>query len=94
MVDRGRGFFHPLKGPTINVLLSQPGCYPCKIMKGYLEDNGVPFAEKNIREDNEALALMSELGYKTTPVLVRADGTHFAGMKMSELEKLVSQKTD
>lgn len=62
-------------------------------MKGYLESKGIPFTEKNIRDDADAYQMMIDLEYKTTPVLVKSDGTHFHGMKMAELEKLVADKT-
>lgn len=53
-----------------------------------LVDNAIPHVVVNIREDAEGLAKISELGYKTTPVVVEADGSHWGGFRYDRLQSL------
>lgn len=52
------------------VVYTQPGCPCCAREKRFLEARGVPFAEKDVTRDREALRELSEMGSKSTPTTV------------------------
>jgi glutaredoxin-like protein NrdH len=52
------------------VLYTQPGCAGCAREKKWLSSKGVPFTEKDIREDERALRELTELGSRGTPTTV------------------------
>jgi glutaredoxin-like protein NrdH len=52
------------------VLYTQPGCGGCVWEKKWLSNKGVPFAEKDIREDDQTLQELTELGSRGTPAIV------------------------
>jgi glutaredoxin-like protein NrdH len=52
------------------VLYTQPGCAGCVREKKWLSSKGVPFTEKDIREDEQALQELTELGSQGTPTTV------------------------
>ncbi|UPU15950.1 glutaredoxin-like protein [Stenotrophomonas virus Jojan60] len=57
-------------------LLSQPGCGPCIAWKAAFKKYDIEFNERNVRNDPEAAALVRELGYSGTPVVIAPDGRH------------------
>ncbi len=40
------------------------------MVKVYLSRKGIPFTERNVSEDREALTSLLEMGFRTTPVTV------------------------
>lgn len=69
-------------------LYSQPDCSACHMVEKYLLDNDIPHRKFDIREDAEALSTVQSLGYKTTPVVVEADGTHWSEFRYDRLRAL------
>lgn len=69
-------------------LYSQPDCSSCHMVEKYLVDNQIPHTVLNIREDADALARVSALGYKTTPVVIEPDGTHWSEFRYDRLAAL------
>lgn len=69
-------------------LYSQPDCHKCHMIEKYLVDNDIPHRAVNIREDAAALQTISELGYKMTPVVVEADGSHWGDFRYDRLRAL------
>lgn len=69
-------------------VLSQPGCHACEQTKAYLSSHNIPFEDKNIREDEQALHQLEALGYAATPVVVAGD-QHWAGFDPEKLATLV-----
>ena len=43
------------------------------MVKVYLSRKGIPFAERNVSTDREALKSLVGMGYRTTPVTVIGD---------------------
>lgn len=71
------------------VLISSPGCQPCRISKKILHDNGVEFTERNVAEDPEALELAKSLGHATTPIIIAGDD-HWSGLDPDRLKRLAA----
>lgn len=57
-------------------------------MKEFLSQRGVEFTERNVAEDESALAELEKLGVMTTPVTV-IDGEVVVGFDRPELERLL-----
>jgi len=60
----------------------------CERVKEFLSQSGVEFTDRDITEDEEALAELGELGYMTTPVTV-IDGEVVIGFDLAKLEPLL-----
>ncbi len=58
-------------------------------MKEFLSQKGVPFTERDVSQDPEALAELEALGVMTTPVTV-IDGEVVIGFDRANLERLLS----
>ena len=48
-------------------IFTQTGCYPCTLWKKWLNEQNIPFTEKNIKEDKDALNEFDKLGLEYTP---------------------------
>lgn len=60
----------------------------CGKVKAFLSQKGVEFIDRDVVEDEEAVAELGELGYMTTPVTV-VDGQVVIGFDRERLEKLL-----
>jgi glutaredoxin-like protein NrdH len=69
-------------------LYSQPNCGPCAATKRALERYEIPFTVRDVREDEEALRRVAELGYSRTPVVETEDGEHWFGVNIERLKSL------
>jgi glutaredoxin-like protein NrdH len=69
--------------PQITVY-SQPNCMPCRATVRKLNALGAPYTKVDVTEDEDALALIQELGYKQTPVVV-VDDVHWGGYSPDKL---------
>ena len=52
----------------------------------YLSQNGVPFVEKDVRADREALKELLEMGYSSTPIIV-VDGQAIVGFDATAIDQ-------
>ncbi len=62
----------PMDGPQV-VVFTMTGCQHCAGVKAYLDEKGIAFTERNVLEDDKAMADFRELGYRGTPVTVVGD---------------------
>ena len=69
------------------ILYSQPSCGPCVGVERFLDEYGIPFVKRDIRQDADAAARVAELGYRGTPVIEHPDG-HFHGYDPEKLESI------
>lgn len=72
------------------VVYSKPGCQPCRMTKKVLESQGVPFEEKDVTADPEALRTVQALGYLGVPVVVASPENHWQGLDPDRLKGLAS----
>ena len=61
-----------MAGPQV-VVFTMTGCQHCAGVKAYLEEKGIAFSERNVLEDDQAMADFRELVYRGTPVTVAGD---------------------
>lgn len=63
----------PTSGPSIT-LYTTPGCSACAAVKRYLEEQGLPFEERDVAAHPEHLEAMTRLaGVRVAPVTVVGD---------------------
>lgn len=62
-------------------------------MKEYLSQEGIEFIERDIAQDEQALAELEELGVMTTPVTV-INGELVVGFDKPRLERLLASSVD
>jgi glutaredoxin-like protein NrdH len=55
----------------------------------FLSQQGIPFEEKNVRADPDAIRELQELGSQSTPTIVVGDQVH-VGFRPDELLALIS----
>ena len=58
-------------------------------MKEFLSQRGIPYVERDVATDEQALGELEALGYLTTPVL-KIDGEVVVGFDRKRLEALLS----
>ena len=57
------------------VVYTMTGCGHCAGLKAYLNEKGIEFTERNVLEDDEAMADFRKLGFRGTPVTVIGEET-------------------
>lgn len=70
------------------LVITSPGCQPCRMTKKMLEDRGIDFTERNVSEDFEALELAKSLGHSSSPVVVTGAGEHWSGFRPDKIDSL------
>lgn len=63
-------------------------CTFCKALKNFLNENNVPFEEKNIDQDREAMNYLVEHGHRGVPVSV-IDGEEVVGFDKERITELL-----
>jgi len=63
----------------------------CGKVKEFLSQKGVEFVERDVSQDEEALAELETLGVMTTPVTV-IDGETVIGFDQQKLEQLLGSQ--
>ena len=62
----------------------------CNFTKKWLKEQGVPYTELNIKEDEAALLKVKEMGYQAVPVIV-TETENWYGFQPDKLAKLVGE---
>ncbi|WP_270577255.1 glutaredoxin family protein [Caldibacillus thermoamylovorans] len=75
------------------ILYSQPDCPPCEITKKYLQEKGIPYIEKNVKEDQHAKnELIKKFKSYSTPTVVIGEKV-FSGFRINEIEAELSKRS-
>lgn len=69
---------------------TQPACPPCQAVKDYLQQRGIPFTERDINTDAEAVQELRQMRAMTTPVTV-IDGEPVTGFDEQRLSELLGE---
>lgn len=65
------------------------GCQHCAGVKAYLKEKGIEFTERNVLEDDQAMAAFKTLGFRGTPVtLVGVEA--IVGFDREKLDEILS----
>ncbi|WP_048728743.1 glutaredoxin-like protein NrdH [Carnobacterium sp. 1290_CSPC] len=67
---------------------SKPDCMQCNFTKKWLKERNIPFTELNVKEDEDALSKIKEMGYQAVPVIV-TETENWYGFQPDKLAKLV-----
>ena len=67
---------------------SKPDCMQCNFTKKWLKERNIPYTELNIKEDEEALLKVKEMGFQAVPVIVTEDDSWY-GFQPDKLAELV-----
>lgn len=67
---------------------SKDNCQPCRLTKMALDRKGVPYEEKRVDLDDEALTELKELGYLQAPVVVTSEGDSWSGLRPDKIDAL------
>ena len=68
---------------------SKKDCMQCNFTKKWLKERNIPYTELNIKEDEEALLKVKEMGFQSVPVIV-TETENWYGFQPDKLAKLVS----
>ena len=76
------------------ILLTQPGCLPCGIVKDRLVERGVDYTEIDVKARPE---FVSKYGITSTPVIVVEDEHNneverVEGMKFKDINRIIKTK--
>lgn len=67
---------------------SKNNCQPCRLTKMALDRKGVPYNERRVDLDADALAEIKALGYLQVPVVVTPDGDSWSGLRPDKISTL------
>ncbi|WP_100482244.1 glutaredoxin-like protein NrdH [Mycobacteroides abscessus] len=67
---------------------TKPACPQCDATKRCLTKHNVPFTTVDVTANPEARERVLALGYTAAPVVVTADGEHWAGFRPDRLKAL------
>jgi len=70
------------------VVYSAPSCQQCRMTYAALERAGVPYRSVDASADPAATARLRDLGYRQVPVVVTANGEHWAGFRPDRIAAL------
>lgn len=66
---------------------SKPACVQCTATTRALDARGITFDVVDLTEDQDAMELVTGLGYRQAPVVVAGD-THWAGFRPDMINQL------
>ena len=76
-----------MAGPQV-VVFTMTGCPHCAGVKAYLEEKGIAFSERNVLEDDQAMADFRALGFRGTPVTLVGEEA-IVGFDREKFEKVL-----
>ena len=68
------------------IVYTMTGCHVCEGVKAYLEERGLAYTERNVLEDEQAMADFRELGFRGTPVTI-VDGEALVGFDRTAFDQ-------
>lgn len=73
---------------TETTLYTMPNCGPCFAAKQALRARNIPFRVVDMSQDASAAHHVQSLGYRSAPVTVAADGSHWHGLDLDRITGL------
>lgn len=67
-----------------------PDCVQCNSTKRYFDRHNVAYDTVDLSQDEEALAMVRELGYTAAPVVIAGD-KHWSGFRIDKIKNLVAE---
>lgn len=75
------------------MVYTKSGCPQCVATKRALQSAAIPYRSVDVTADPAARAEVLSLGYSAVPVVVLADGRHWAGFRPDKIARLVAHKS-
>ncbi|MCF6459468.1 glutaredoxin family protein [Clostridium sp. Cult3] len=72
------------------VIFTSNTCPYCVAAKGYLDEKGVNYTEKNIQTDKDARKELMNMGHMGVPVLL-IDGEEIVGFDKAKIDQLLDR---
>lgn len=79
---------YPITPDAAITVYTKPGCIQCSATERALTKNGVPYIIRDVTVDAAARDTVLALGYTAAPVVVTADGDHWAGFRPDRIKAL------
>mgnify|MGYP006282181045 CR=1 FL=1 len=79
------------KKEVMVTVYTNPNCVQCDTTKRYLDSHNVPYTTVDLSQDQTALDMVLEMGYKSAPVVI-AGNEHWSGFRLERLHGLVGRK--
>ena len=76
-------------GDSEIIVYTMTGCQHCAGVKAYLNEKGIRFTERNVVEDDQAMADFRALGFRGTPVTLAGEEA-IVGFDREKLENVLS----
>ena len=73
---------------TSIIVYSKPNCMQCQFTKKYLENKGIPFKEKDMDQNVEAVDEVKKMGFSSLPVVIAEGIEAFNGFRPEMLNRL------
>jgi len=70
------------------IVYSKPNCMQCQFTKKYLENKGIPFEEKDVEQNAEAIDEVKKMGFSSLPVVIAEGIEAFNGFRPDLLNRL------
>lgn len=76
---------------AVTTIYSSPACGACTASKTLMTSRQIPFVALDVTRDEGAMDTVRELGYRSLPVVVAPDGSHWSGLRPDLIMKITSQ---
>lgn len=73
---------------TTVIVYSKPNCMQCQFTKKYLKNKGIPFEEKDVEQNDEAIDELKKMGFSSLPVVIAEGLEAFNGFRPDMLNRL------
>lgn len=73
----------------MTIVYTKPNCVQCDMTKRYMDKNGISYETIDITENEEALQMILDMGFKSAPVIISEAG-NWAGFQPDKLNLLSS----
>lgn len=73
----------------MTTVYTKPSCVQCDMTKRYMDKLGIDYNTVDITEDEEALDMIMELGFKSAPVVI-SDAGSWAGFQPEKINLLAA----
>ena len=67
-----------------------PNCVQCNSTKRYLDRHNVPYETVDLSQDEQALAMVRELGYSVAPVVIAGE-KHWSGFRLDQIKNIIAE---
>lgn len=79
----------PVAPPPAATIYTTPHCMQCVATKRAFDKLlGVPYAVVDVSADRDARNMLADMGYRSAPVVITADGEHWSGFRPDRIAAL------